>query len=86
MTKSIEVWSICKLHQICLKNISLYANKFQALQEKENLFESLDHQSCIGHTEALAVVLAGSILMNVNIMWFGVRGMRWEQFDALFGS
>ena len=23
---------------------------------------------------------------NVNIMWFGVRGTRWEQFDALFES
>ena len=23
---------------------------------------------------------------NVNITWFGVRGTRWEQFDALFES
>ena len=23
---------------------------------------------------------------NVNIMWFCVKGMRWEQFDALFES
>ena len=47
--------------------------------------KTLDPQSCVWHTEALAAFLAGSILMNVNIMWFGVRGMRLEQFDALFG-
>ena len=39
-----------------------FDNKFQALQEKEKRFGSLDHQSCIGPTEAQAAILDGSTL------------------------
>ena len=65
----MKVWSICKLHKICLKSylfiyFFMYANKYQALQEKENPFGSLDLQSCIGPTEALTVVLAGDTLIS----------------------
>ena len=58
----MEVWSICILHYLNLLNFLKYANK--VLEEKENGFGSLDHQSCIGPTKALTAVLAGSTLIS----------------------
>ena len=62
----MEVWNICNVHYLNLLNFFFkYANKFQVLEETENVFGSLDHQSWIGPTlEALTVVPAGSTLIS----------------------
>ena len=66
----MEIWSICQLHKICLTFfflVMIYANKYQALQEKEYPFGSLDLHSCIGPTEALAVLAGGTLISKIGM-------------------